>query len=57
MSSRAPQDLWIIKRTETLQVRMKKDAGVGTDVGRVSPQGRNPTAEVTAETSGYAALT
>jgi len=38
-------------------IKVARDAGVGIDVGRVSPPGRNPTAEMTAETSGYAALT
>jgi site-specific DNA-methyltransferase (adenine-specific)/adenine-specific DNA-methyltransferase len=38
-------------------IRVAKDAGVGFDVGRVSPQGRNPTAEAATEMSGYAALT
>ena len=37
-------------------IKVVKDAGIG-DVGRVSPQGRNPTAEAPTERSGYAALT
>jgi site-specific DNA-methyltransferase (adenine-specific)/adenine-specific DNA-methyltransferase len=38
-------------------IKVAKDMGVGIDVGRVSPQGCNPTAEMPTETSGYAALT
>ena len=38
-------------------IKVVKDAGIGVDVGRVSPQGRNPTAEARTEMSGYAALT
>ncbi|MGH8469218.1 MAG: DNA methyltransferase [Gammaproteobacteria bacterium] len=38
-------------------IKVAREAGVGIDVGRVSPQGRNPTPEMTAETSGYATLT
>ena len=38
-------------------IKVARDAGVGIDVGRVSPQGRNPTAVADAKTSGYAALT
>ncbi|MBZ0159188.1 MAG: site-specific DNA-methyltransferase [bacterium] len=38
-------------------IKVAKDMGVGIGVGRVSPQGRNPMAEMTTEMSGYAALT
>ena len=38
-------------------IKVAKDTGVGIDVGRVSQQGRNPTAEMPTETSGYATLT